>query len=199
MIAVPAMAARVTCTIGMASLNSLTPGTGGNNFEIIIFELIYWIDILRNSYEIVLWRMPKHQIHDKSTLVQVFAWCWQATSHYLRQCWPSSLSPYSITRPQWVKEIPVQQWPIMIDTLGTGWCFFFSFQIYDFLLHYGDLYLEHFLPKCTEKNLQTSLWQIDADTQNGCNITFSYSCSSTCKKIVVFSFKFHWSCSQYLR
>ena len=73
-----------------------------------------------------------------------------------------------------------------------GVFFFFSFQIYDFLLHYGDLYLEHFLPKCTETNLQTSLWQIDADTQNGCNITFSHSCSSTCKKIVVFSFKFYW-------
>ena len=31
------------------------------------------------------------------------AWCCQATSHYLSQCWPSSLSPYGITRPQWVE------------------------------------------------------------------------------------------------
>ena len=35
---------------------------------------------------------------DKSTLVQVMAWCHQATSHYLSQCWPRSLSPYGITR-----------------------------------------------------------------------------------------------------
>ena len=28
---------------------------------------------------------------DKSTLVQVMAWCHQATSHYRRQCWPRSL------------------------------------------------------------------------------------------------------------
>ena len=28
------------------------------------------------------------------------AWCCQATSHYLSQCWPRSLSPYGITRPQ---------------------------------------------------------------------------------------------------
>ena len=59
------------------SFNSLFPGgRSGNNFEIIILELIYWIDILINSYEIVLWRMPKHHdksIHDKSTLVQVMA------------------------------------------------------------------------------------------------------------------------------
>ena len=41
---------------------------------------------------------------DKSTLVPVMAWCRQATSHYLSQCWPRSLSPYDVTRPQWVKD-----------------------------------------------------------------------------------------------
>ena len=39
---------------------------------------------------------------DKSTLVQVMAWCRQATSHYLSQCWPRSLWPYGVTKPQWV-------------------------------------------------------------------------------------------------
>ena len=39
---------------------------------------------------------------DKSTLVKVMAWCRQATSHYLSQCWPRSMSPYGVTRPQWV-------------------------------------------------------------------------------------------------
>ena len=39
---------------------------------------------------------------DKSTLVQVMAWCRQATSHYLNQCWPRSLAPYGVTRPQWI-------------------------------------------------------------------------------------------------
>ena len=38
---------------------------------------------------------------EKSTLVQVMAWCRQATSHYLSQCWPRSLSAYGVTRPQW--------------------------------------------------------------------------------------------------
>ena len=37
---------------------------------------------------------------DKSTLVQVMAWCRQATSHYLNQCWPSSLSLYGVARPK---------------------------------------------------------------------------------------------------
>ena len=41
--------------------------------------------------------------NEKSTLVQVMAWCHQATSHYLSQCWPTSLLPYGIRRPQYVK------------------------------------------------------------------------------------------------
>ena len=40
---------------------------------------------------------------DKSTLVQVMAWCRQTTSHYLSQCWPRSMTPCGVTRPQWVK------------------------------------------------------------------------------------------------
>ena len=31
-----------------------------------------------------------------STSVQVI-WCHQATSHYLSQCWPTSMSPYGVT------------------------------------------------------------------------------------------------------
>ena len=44
----------------------------------------------------------------KSTSVQVMAWCRQATSHYLSQCWPRSMSPKGVTRPQWVT---VTHWP----------------------------------------------------------------------------------------
>ena len=46
--------------------------------------------------------MPQHWTDDKSTLVQVMACCHQATSHYLSQCWPRSISPRGITRPQCV-------------------------------------------------------------------------------------------------
>ena len=45
--------------------------------------------------------MPQDITDDKSTLVQVMAWCRQATSHYLNQCWPRSAMPYGITGPQW--------------------------------------------------------------------------------------------------
>ena len=56
------------------------------------------------SCEIALIWMSLDFTDDQSTLVQVMAWCRQATSHYLSQCWPRSLSPYGATRPQWVKD-----------------------------------------------------------------------------------------------
>ena len=49
--------------------------------------------------------MPQDLTDDRSTLVQVMAWCRQATSHYLSQCWLSSLSPYGVARPQWVNSL----------------------------------------------------------------------------------------------
>ena len=54
------------------------------------------------SYEIALRWIPLNLTDDKSTLVQVMAWCRQATSRYLSQCWPRSVPPYGVTRPQWV-------------------------------------------------------------------------------------------------
>ena len=47
--------------------------------------------------------MPLDFTDDTSTLVQVMAWCRQATRHYMSQCWPRFMSPYGVTRPQWVK------------------------------------------------------------------------------------------------
>ena len=47
--------------------------------------------------------VPQNPIDNKSTLVQVMAWCRQATSHYMSLCWPRFISPYGVTRPQWVK------------------------------------------------------------------------------------------------
>ena len=62
------------------------------------------------SYEIALRWMPLDLTDEKSTLVQVMAWCHQATSHYLSQCWPRSMSPYGVTRPQWVEAPLCQSW-----------------------------------------------------------------------------------------
>ena len=47
--------------------------------------------------------MPQDLTDVKSTLVLVMAWCCEATSHYLIQCWPRGMLPYGVTGPQRVK------------------------------------------------------------------------------------------------
>ena len=73
--------------------------------------------------EMALRRMSLDLTDDKSTLVQVMAWCLTAPSHYLSQCWPRSLSPYDVTRPQWVKanrsKIFTSEWNTHFSTIGN--------------------------------------------------------------------------------
>ena len=61
--------------------------------------------------------MPLYLTDNKSTLVQVMAWCRQATSHYMSQCWPRSVSPYGVTRPQWVNYM---KYPGIIRGMGSA-------------------------------------------------------------------------------
>ena len=83
-------------------INSLSPGEFEWNFRYVIFKRILVIGGWGISCEIALIWMSLDFTDDQSTLVQVMPWCQQATSHYLSQCWPKSLLPYGVTRPQWV-------------------------------------------------------------------------------------------------
>ena len=51
--------------------------------------------------------VPEGLIDNKSTLVQVMAWCRQAASHYLSHFWPRSVLLYDIPSSQWVNSL----WP----------------------------------------------------------------------------------------
>ena len=84
-------------------INSLAPGRFQFDFRYVIFKLTFVNGGWGISHEITLRWMPLDLTDDKSTLVQVMAWCRQATSHYLSQCWPTSMSPNGVTRSQWVK------------------------------------------------------------------------------------------------
>ena len=62
------------------------------------------MDISSNSCGIVLSRwMSPEPTDGESTMFHVMAWCRQAPSHYLKQCWLRSLSPYGVTKPRWAK------------------------------------------------------------------------------------------------
>ena len=72
-------------------------------FKICNSQCILVINGWGISSEIALVWMSVVFTDDQSRLIQVMAWCHQATSHYLSQCWPRSTSPHGITRAQWVK------------------------------------------------------------------------------------------------
>ena len=84
---------------------TLTHWPLGNLNEIlryVISQRISLIDGWGISCEIALIWISLDFADKQSPLVQVMVWYRQSTSHYLSQCWPSSMSPYGVTRPQWV-------------------------------------------------------------------------------------------------
>ena len=66
-------------------------------------------------------------IDDRSTSVQVMAWHSQETSHNVNQCWPSSVTSYSVTRPQWVNWVSLVNVPKMIKCITTSIVYTCSF------------------------------------------------------------------------
>ena len=87
---------------------------------LICLNLLHTIRSLGTHWKIPLRWMPQKFTDEKSTLVLVMAWCHQAPSHYLSQCWPRSLSSYGITRQQWVN------YHNNLITLKCTWSDFFS-------------------------------------------------------------------------
>ena len=84
------------------SLNELTH-CGLGDFNEILDEYfsrqLQWLMAETPAVKFALRRMSLDLTDGNSTLVLMMAWCHQATSHYLSQCWPSFLSPYGVTRP----------------------------------------------------------------------------------------------------
>ena len=69
-----------------------------------------WSQFLWLMVEVPLVKLPADECYylldltdDYSALIQVMAWSHQVTSHYRSQCWPRSMSPYGISKLQWVK------------------------------------------------------------------------------------------------
>ena len=80
-----------------------------NTLRPMIFKLISMIDGWGISGDNVLRWMLLDLTNGNSTSVQVMAWCHQARSHYLSQCWPRPMTPYGVTRLQWVNTLRLHQ------------------------------------------------------------------------------------------
>ena len=70
----------------------------GVPWTLLVFSFISGIDGQGISWKIAVRWMSLARTDDKATLVQVMAWCHQASSHFLSQCWPSPMLPYGVTR-----------------------------------------------------------------------------------------------------
>ena len=82
----------------------LTQWPLGDFIEIFDKQFSHWCyQFMGISFEVVHRWLLQDFTDDKSTPVQVVAWCRQTASPYLSRCCPRSLSPYGVTRPQWVK------------------------------------------------------------------------------------------------
>ena len=115
----------------------------------MIYSLTYWplrdVEIIlemcfsNSFYELIsgtlsvkldTW-VPLNLTDDRSTLVQIMVWCHQATTHYLSQCWPWSMSPYGVTKPQYVKLVIISHNAVCVWNHCRLWiiAFFMFFEI----------------------------------------------------------------------
>ena len=74
-----------------------------------IFKCILLNENDNIQIQISLKLVPGSPIDNKSAFVQVMAWHWKATSHYLNKWWPSSLMHICGTRGRWVNRHPIAQ------------------------------------------------------------------------------------------
>ena len=101
-----------------SDINSLFPERCGFHYQCVIFKCVVVITFMSISSAFAFRWMTQGPADDKSTLVQVMAWCRQATSHYLNQCWVRSMMLYSITRPHW--DIKNNAWVTVNNDFGVA-------------------------------------------------------------------------------
>ena len=134
--------------------------------------------------------MPQDLTDGKSLVLQVMAWCRQATGHHLSWCWPRLMSPYGITRRQCVNSLKTADAYMChkLDHWFGQWCvawavpthywnqywhiiswilnsldpggIWLQSQISKFQTHFNNKYLKYFLWNCYQVNATTPQWSL---------------------------------------
>ena len=89
--------------------NSLAPGIYGSDCKTVISEHMLWTNFMSTTCIITFRWMPKNVFDNKSTWVQVKAWCHQAKSFYLSQCWPRFVLSHGTIRLRWVNSLALEK------------------------------------------------------------------------------------------
>ena len=88
-------------------VNSLAPGRFWMKFLVTNFQTNFsnwWLSYFM-WHDIALKWLSLDLTDDKSALILLMVWCPQAARYFLSQCWLKSMSPFGVTRPQWLKSI----------------------------------------------------------------------------------------------
>ena len=109
-------------------VSSLGPGTYGcwDSPQLSDMRFVWWLThlplVIMAVIFIVIWFWNSSEwlisglldlTDEESTLVQVMMCCHQLTSHYMAQCWSSSIMLHGVTLSQFIKnliDIPPAQW-----------------------------------------------------------------------------------------
>ena len=93
----------------------------GRYFYSIYHKICTWLVVVSLSVnDGDMWSVNPYPFQDKWKWHQVIAWYHQTTGHYLSQCWPRSISPYGVARPQWVNSPHFIYWLLCLSCLNTG-------------------------------------------------------------------------------
>ena len=96
--------------IAASSQEALTHYTLGDSYVILNYEfsksMIYW------AFPV---KLPSYECYKRPHWWLVNTRCLTVLSHYLKQCWPSYMMSYNVTRQQWVK-IALSSQTTYIDT-----------------------------------------------------------------------------------
>ena len=116
-----------------------------------VLQLIIQNSGLGTWCEVYFMWMPQNLTNEKSTLVQVMAWCHQATSHYLSQCWPRVLLnrgwadlTYCITNSEWVKPCGNYCWGGSLEDVVE------HFKFFNFYTWFDNSYRKSILLNCCQ-------------------------------------------------
>ena len=96
-----------------------------NNYKSVNFLLMLQLELFSVSCEISFRCMLQGPIDDKASLDPV-----TAPIHYLIQCWPRSMLPYGITRPQWGNSIIQLQSNVLGSIMISDWFLKVSYQMF---------------------------------------------------------------------
>ena len=144
------------------------------------------LEIAVSHYEMLSCRwIPKNTINKKLTSVQVMT-LMQATTHYLSQCWPRSMSPYGITMLHWVNSLwlseKFEKWIIQITATYSD-----ANKLKITMVCHGRNHTVSWHNSCYVSLTHWSRDEMVAISQTTLSSAFSW------KKMSGLRLKFHWS------